>query len=293
MLKQRVITAVVLLAILLPALFYQTPTPFCAVALVLIAAGGWEWGRLNGFGQTGSVLLAALCFLACSAFWYLGLLTRPLPVVWAVTGAVWVLAGGWLLRRGVVGWPLIPAPVRLIGGLLALCLTWLAVAQARVIGVQFLLSVLLLVWVADIAAYFAGRTLGGRFSRGKLAPSISPGKSWEGVWGGMIGVALLSLAWTGLGTSAALKGSWHDALAAETLYSRLVALHGVPMMLLAVLFLTAMSVVGDLVESLIKRSAGVKDSSSLLPGHGGVLDRVDALLPAVPLAMMLASFRPF
>ncbi len=293
MLKQRVITAVVLLAILLPALFYQTPTPFCAVALVLIAAGGWEWGRLNGFGQTGSVVLAVLCFLICSAFWYAGLLTRPLPVVWAVTGAVWVLAGAWLLRRGVAGWPLIPAPVRLIGGLLALCLTWLAVAQARAIGVQFLLSVLLLVWVADISAYFAGRALGGRFSRGKLAPSISPGKSWEGVWGGMLGVVLLSLVWVGLGAPASSPGSWHDALAAETLYSRLVALHGVPMMLLAVLFLTAMSVVGDLVESLIKRSAGVKDSSGLLPGHGGVLDRVDALLPAVPLAMMLASVQPF
>ncbi len=293
MLKQRVITAVVLLAILLPALFYRTPTPFCAVALVLIAAGGWEWGRLNGFGQAGSVILAVLCFLLCSAFWYAGLLTQPLPVVWAVTGAVWVLAGGWLLRRGVVGWPRIPAPVRLIGGLLALCLTWLAVAQARAIGVQFLLSVLLLVWVADISAYFAGRALGGRFSRGKLAPSISPGKSWEGVWGGMLGVVLLSLVWVGLGAPVSSPGNWHDALAAETLYSRLVALHGVPMMLLAVLFLTAMSVVGDLVESLIKRSAGVKDSSGLLPGHGGVLDRVDALLPAVPLAMMLASFQPF
>jgi phosphatidate cytidylyltransferase len=275
MLKQRVITAMVLLAILLPALFYKTPTPFCAVALLLIAAGAWEWGRLNALGALGSIALVAACVLACGLSWYGGLLEKSLALLWAAAGAGWVLAGGWLLRNGVVGWPRIPKALRLLGGLLVLWLAWLAVAQARVIGVQFLLSVLLLVWVADIFAYFAGRTFGGRFSKGKLAPSISPGKSWEGVWGGMAGVVLLSLAWGFLG--------------GETLYSGLAQRHGIAMMLLAVVFLAAMSVVGDLVESLVKRSAGVKDSSGLLPGHGGVLDRVDALLPTLPLAMMLAT----
>ena len=275
MLKQRVITALVLLAMLLPALFYRTPTPFCLLALVLIAAGAWEWGRLNALGQMASVALALLCVLACTLSWYGGLLEKPLPVLWATAGAAWVLAGGWLLRSGVAGWPRIPKPVRLAGGLLALWLAWLAIARARVVGVEYLLSILLLVWVADIFAYFAGRALGGRFSKNKLAPSISPGKSWEGVWGGMAGVVALSLAWTFLG--------------GETLYSRLAERHGLAVMVLAVVFLAAMSVVGDLVESLVKRSAGVKDSSGLLPGHGGVLDRVDALLPTLPLAMMLAS----
>ena len=287
MLKQRVITAVVLLAILLPALFYKTPFPFCALALLLIAAGAWEWGRLNKIGQAGSFALAFACVLACAAAWYAGLLERPLPVLWAAAGAIWVLAGGWLLRSGVAGWPRIPKGLRLAGGLAALWLAWLAVAQARVIGVPFLLSVLLLVWVADISAYFAGRALGGKFSKGKLAPSISPGKSWEGVWGGMAGVVILSLAWVYLGAANAVADG--GFLKGETLYSRLVAHHGLAVMVLAVVFLAAMSVVGDLVESLIKRSAGVKDSSGLLPGHGGVLDRVDALLPALPLAMMLAS----
>lgn len=281
MLKQRVITAIVLLAILLPALFYQTPVPFSVVALALMAAGAWEWGRLNALGQGGSVGLAALCVLACGLSWYGGLLDKPLPLLWAAAGAAWVLAGAWLLRNGVAGWPRIPTAVRLVGGLLALWLAWLAVAQARVIGVNFLLSVLLLVWVADIFAYFAGRTFGGKFSKGKLAPSISPGKSWEGVWGGMAGVVALSLAWVTLGASGAGAG--------QTLYARLMERHGIMVMLLAVVFLAAMSVVGDLVESLIKRSAGVKDSSALLPGHGGVLDRVDALLPTLPLAMMLAT----
>jgi phosphatidate cytidylyltransferase len=278
MLKQRVITAIVLLAILLPALFYPTPQPFCAVALLLIAAGAWEWGRLNGYGQGASVGLGLVCVVACALSWYGGLLEKPLPLLWAVAGAAWVLAGGWLLRSGVAGWPRIPKGLRLVGGLVALWLAWLAVAQARVIGINFLLSALLLVWVADIFAYFAGRAFGGRFSKGKLAPAISPGKSWEGVWGGMAGVVALSLAWVYAGARE------------PTLYSWLADHHGIVVMLLAVIFLAAMSVVGDLVESLIKRSAGVKDSSGLLPGHGGVLDRVDAILPTLPLAMMLVTF---
>ncbi|NMM09250.1 MAG: phosphatidate cytidylyltransferase [Polaromonas sp.] len=285
MLKQRVITAIVLLAILLPALFYKTPVPFCTVALLLIAAGAWEWGRLNTLGQFGSIGLALVCVLVCGLSWYAGLLVKTLPTLWAVAGAGWVLVGGWLLRNGVLGWPRIPKVLRILGGLVALWLAWLAVAQARVIGVPFLLSVLLLVWVADIFAYFAGRTFGGRFSKGKLAPSISPGKSWEGVWGGMVGVVVLSLFWVWAGDVSA--GGF---LAEPTLFSRLTQLHGVAMMLLVILFLTAMSVVGDLVESLIKRSAGVKDSSGLLPGHGGILDRVDALLPTLPLVMMLVTF---
>lgn len=276
MLKQRVITAIVLLAILLPALFYKTPVPFCALALLMIAAGAWEWGRLNAFGQAGSLGLAALCVLACGLSWQGGLLEKPLPLLWAVAGAAWVLAGAWLLKSGVAGWPRIPRALRLAGGLAALWLAWLAIARARVMGIEFLLSVLVLVWVADIFAYFAGRAFGGRFSKGKLAPSISPGKSWEGVWGGMAGVVALSLAWFFWG--------------GETLYSQLAQRHGLALMLLAIIFLAAMSVVGDLVESLVKRSAGVKDSSGLLPGHGGVLDRVDALLPTLPLAMMLVSF---
>jgi phosphatidate cytidylyltransferase len=196
---------------------------------------------------------------------------------------LWVLAGAGLLRLGVAGWPRIPQPVRLGGGVLALWLAWLAVGQAKVIGVNFLLSVLVLVWVADIFAYFAGRTFGLKFTSNKLAPSISPGKSWEGVWGGMAGVLVLALAWAAADISSNAP--------VPSLYARLAA-HGWWLLVIAAMFLAAMSVVGDLVESLIKRSAGVKDSSNLLPGHGGVLDRVDALLPTLPLAMMLATLGP-
>lgn len=281
MLKQRVITAIVLLAILLPALFYPSPVPFCAVALVMIAAAGWEWGRLNGLQNTWSVLLAGVCVALCGAAWQAGWLVQPLPMLWLVTGAAWVLGGAFLLRAGVAGWPRIPRTVRLVGGVLGLSLAWLAMAQARVVGINFLLSVLLLVWVADIFAYFAGRTFGLKFTKSKLAPAISPGKSWEGVWGGMAGVVVLALVWV-----------WADktfAPAVPSFYSQLASRHML-LLLVSVVFMGGMSVVGDLVESLIKRSAGAKDSSRLLPGHGGVLDRIDALLPTLPLAMMLVSF---
>jgi phosphatidate cytidylyltransferase len=194
--------------------------------------------------------------------------------------AFWVLAGSWLLYRGVTVWVRIPVAVRLLAGWLLLLAAWMALAQARIIGINFLLSSMALVWMADISAYFAGKAWGGRFSRSKLAPSISPGKSWEGVWGGMAGVVLVAFVWR-----------WVDQavpFANPSLFSHLAG-RSLWFMVLAVLFMAAMSVVGDLIESLIKRSAGVKDSSHLLPGHGGVLDRVDALLPTLPLAMLLYS----
>lgn len=280
MLKQRVITAVVLLLVLLPALFYPSPWPFSVVALVLISLAAWEWARLNGFAATGAVFAGATCLLLCLLAWWMGMLTTPFPhkAIWLFAGAFWVLAGAWLLHSGIAGWGILNGSFRLVAGIVVLVLAWIAVCQARVVGIQFLLSILLLVWVADIFAYFAGRTFGGRFSRQKLAPSISPGKSWEGVWGGMAGVVVLAFLWIFL--EAATPG-WGPSI-----YSHLAG-RGWWFLLLAVLFLASMSVVGDLLESLVKRSAGVKDSSGLLPGHGGVLDRVDALLPTVPLAMML------
>jgi len=280
MLKQRIITALVLLAILMPALFWPTPQPFIALVLLLLTAGAWEWGRLNGLSQGASVAAALVCLLVCLASWALGAVEQPLPRLWLLAGGLWVLLGALLLRAGVDGWSRLPRALRVVGGIAALWLAWLAVAQARTIGVNFLLSVLVLVWVADIGAYFAGRAFGLRFTRTRLAASISPGKSWEGVWGGMAGVLVLAVAWT-----------LFDAASAQpvpSLYSLMVA-QGWGLMVLASVFMAAMSVVGDLVESLVKRSAGAKDSSGLLPGHGGVLDRVDALLPTLPLALMLAS----
>ncbi len=280
MLKQRVLTALAMLAILLPALLYPTPWPFCLLALVFMAAGAWEWGRLNGLEARGAIWVSCQFVMLAAMTWYLGLLERQLTTLWIIASGLWVLVGAWLLKTGVSGWSTIPSGLRRMGGVLALWLAWLAVSQARIMGINFLMSVLLLVWAADIFAYFVGRALGGKFTSRKLAASISPGKSWEGVWGGVAGVLLLAFAWV------QADAYWQNAVA--SLYTRLWSQHMV-LMLMALLFLTAMSVVGDLVESLIKRSAGVKDSSGLLPGHGGVLDRIDALLPTLPMAMMLVA----
>ncbi len=281
MLKQRIVTALVLLALLLPALFYREPEPFLLLALVFIAAGGWEWGRMNGLGMAWSLLAGGVCCAACGWMWLAGLPGQLLPRLWLFAGGAWVLLGALVLKAGVVAWTQHARALRLSFGLAALCLTWLAVAQAKFIGTNFLLSTLALVWVADIAAYFSGRALGGRFTRSKLAASISPGKSWEGVWGGMAGVVVLAFGWryADLATGSVVP----------SLYTH-VAARGWIMLLIAAVFMAAMSVVGDLIESLVKRSAGIKDSSALLPGHGGVLDRVDALLPTLPLALMLYSY---
>jgi phosphatidate cytidylyltransferase len=280
MLKQRIITALVLLAILLPAMFYGSAVPFGWVTLVLLAGAAWEWAHLNAYGSAAALASGAGCALLCAGSWFLGLPSAGLGPFWLLIGSFWVLSSAWVLRAGAPAWLALPAALRLLGGTLLLWAAWLAVMQARLTGINFLLSVLVLVWAADIGAYFSGRALGGKFFANKLAPSVSPGKTWEGVVGGAIAVWLVALVW--------IYADAHGVPDSASVYSRLWDM-GAPLLLLGLVFLTAMSVVGDLVESLFKRAAGVKDSSKLLPGHGGVLDRVDALLPTLPLALMLVS----
>lgn len=273
MLKQRIITALVLLGVLLPALFARAPEPFMALTVLLITAAGWEWVRLNGGGMGAAISLALVLGGACAVTWGAGWgLHAPLLLWWFAMG-VWVLGGAWALKRGAVGWGLLPQGLRWVIGLVALWLAWLAMAGARAQGINFILSVFTLVWVSDVAAYFGGRAFGRR----KLALAISPGKSWEGVWCGMLGVLLLAALWMHMDRT--------HAFDSPSLYTQLYARQGLTGLLLVCVFLTAMGVVGDLVESLVKRHAGAKDSSGLLPGHGGVLDRVDALLPVFPLAL--------
>lgn len=278
MLKQRVITALALLAVLLPALFSANKQYFMGLSLLMISAGAWEWGRLNGRCDAAAVAGGVLCLLAGVFAFDQGWGLHVPAALWQFTGAAWVLLGVWMLRLGVAGWGRSHAVLRWLVGLVFLLVAWLALVQAHRIGVNFLLSVLVLVWAADVVAYFAGRGLGGRFFSVKLAPSISPGKTWEGALGGLVGVLLIATVWI-------VWDLRHPELE-SSLHTRLWR-QGAVMALPAWAFLTAMSVVGDLVESLVKRSAGAKDSSGLLPGHGGVLDRVDALLPTLPLAMML------
>jgi len=276
MLKQRIVTALVLLAVMLPALWYPSTEPFALLTLVLIVAAGWEWARLNGLRETHARLVGAGLGLALGGAWYLGGLVQDLRFLWLSVAPFWVLLAASMLRRGVSGWARWSSVLRLWGGLFLIACAWLALVQARSLGLAFLLSVLTLVWMADIAAYFGGKAFGRR----KLAPTISPGKSWEGVFSGWVGVVLLAGVWLWLDA--------HGYTDQPSLFTRLW--DGGPWFAaMGLLCLAGMSVVGDLVESLVKRSAGMKDSSQLLPGHGGVLDRVDALLPVLPLAMMFAT----
>ena len=276
MLKQRVITALALMAVLLPALFARQAWPFALLSLLLMAAAGWEWGRLNG-ARALAIPMGALLALACFAALWAGWSDAPPSLVWWLATLVWVLGGAFALRGGPAAWPHLPALSRCVIGLALLWTAWLALAAAKTIGINFILSVFCLVWAADIAAYFGGRAFGKR----KLAPAISPGKSWEGVWSGMLGALLLAAAWLWLDAAFAMDSA--------SLYTLVYRRLGFGLLLLVTVFLSAMSVVGDLFESLVKRSAGAKDSSGLLPGHGGVLDRVDALLPVFPIALAMIS----
>jgi phosphatidate cytidylyltransferase len=300
MLKQRVITALALMAILLPALWAEPLWPFALLSLAFIAAAGWEWSRLNGApgwrAWALGVAVAGAC-LGLAQQWQLPVLQPMAPMntvhqhvmgealagfvvparLWWVALALWVLGGAAMLRWGGAFWSRILMPVRLLLGVLLLVMAWSALAEAKLQGLNFLLSIMCLVWVADIGAYFGGRSFGRR----KLAPSISPGKSWEGVVAGALATSLLSVGW--------IQVERLISVDSPSLYSYLLMGLGPVGLMLSVWFLTAMSVVGDLFESLIKRQAGQKDSSALLPGHGGVLDRIDALLPVLPLALALTT----
>ena len=278
MLRQRVITALVLLALLLPALFAASPVPFALLTLAFAAAAGWEWGRLNGAGALEALGHGLLVAVAGLGLAWLRLSPDQQAMVWRVAAASWLIGGALALRAGPAGWPRVPRSLRWPIGVALLAASWGAIAQARVVGVNFLLSVLCTVWAADIAAYFGGRAFGSR----KLAPTISPGKTWEGVASGLLGVAALALAWL------AFEPMWR--LDSASVFRLLLQRLGAAGLVCAVVLLAALSVIGDLFESLVKRAAGTKDSSRLLPGHGGVLDRIDALLPVLPAALALISF---
>ncbi len=267
MLKTRVITAAILLALLLPILFFMPALTWAGVTLLLLATGGWEWARMVKLKQP--LLLAALILvlgLACLGLRQTGVWSvTTSTVIYALATIFWLLVAPlWMKRkRDLLRWYAM-APFVLLSA-------WLALVEARAQGIAFMLTLMLLVWLADIGAYFAGK----RFGKHKLAPAISPGKTWEGVAGGLLAGLALSL-WLGL-----------SAAGVDSYFGHLAPRLGPAGLILAVVMLVALSIVGDLFESLLKRQAGVKDSSGLLPGHGGVLDRIDALLPVLPVAMLL------
>lgn len=270
MLKTRVITAVALLAVLLPALFLLPARAWALLTLVAISAAAWEWGRLCGFARGGAVTLAALTGASGAVLLFLPQGEAAGQWMLYTAAVLWVLAvPAWLRWRERVP---VGALLALLGWLFLLA-CWYAVWKLRELGALYLLLLMITVWVADIAAYFAGKA----FGRHKLAPAISPGKTWEGVAGAVIGVQAYALVLMLV------------AAAAPNYFASLSSTLGIAGTMVAALLLTGISVVGDLFESLLKRRVGLKDSSNLLPGHGGVLDRIDALVSTLPVALALAA----
>jgi phosphatidate cytidylyltransferase len=269
-LKQRVITAVVLLALLVGALAWST-IAFELLATAIVAAALGEWMQLVGWPRrpavAGAAVFGAVLFVVALVMpQWVGQVLLPLSLLATI---VWAALAVLLLQPDAMAVRM-PRGVATALALLMMSAAWVALVHFLLEGVVVLLSVLVIVWVADTAAYFAGRAFGKR----KLAPHISPGKTWAGVVGAVvavIGVAVIALL---------------VAPGAALLSNRLLAALGVvgAVLLGAIVLL---SVVGDLFESLLKRQAGVKDSSHLLPGHGGFYDRIDALLPTLPLAALL------
>lgn len=276
MLLHRILTALVLLALLVPALWFSDSRPLGVLSLMMLAAGGWEWARLNGWQGMAAWNLGVTIVAIGLVAWQSGWIEHAPAGLWWLATALWVLGGADALRRGPQAWPLMSPLVRRWLGLVLLSVAWLALMSARHRGLNFLLSSLCIVWMADIAAYFGGRAFGRR----KLAITISPGKSWEGVWSGLVGVWLLGWVWM------SFEMSWFADQG--SIFSLLLQHWGWGGWLAGSAALCGLGVAGDLLESLVKRAAGAKDSSQLLPGHGGVLDRVDALLPVLPAVMALA-----
>ena len=261
MLKQRILTALILIPLVVWAVL-QLPTHWFAVLLaVLVLMGAWEWSNLAGLDapMARSLYVSLLALALWLAWWWHA---QPLAQgVLALACVGWVLALAWIGRpdfaraqrlfKAVVGfWVLVPA--------------WLGLVLLHGHpgpGPQLVLFLMVLIWVADSGAYFAGR----RWGHTKLAPRVSPGKTWEGVYGALAACALV-----------ALLGAWWMEGSVRELISFLL------ICLVTILF----SIAGDLLESLMKRQRGIKDSGRLLPGHGGVLDRVDSLTAAAPVFVL-------
>jgi phosphatidate cytidylyltransferase len=271
----RVLTALALLPVILGLLFFASPAAWALFALLLALLACWEWSRMCGFTPGAQAAYLAASGAIGAYVWLMA--QRYVPgnfaalalTAFIIAAFFWIIGAPlWLARLARPN-----SSMRAVAGWLVAWPTWFALVVLRETSPWILLAIAALVWVADIAAYFAGKG----FGRHKLAPAISPGKTWEGVAGGLAGVAIYGLV-LGLAT----RGH-------ETPLGPVFA-PGLPPAILVMLLLAGISVVGDLFESWMKRGAGLKDSSQLLPGHGGVLDRIDALTAALPIAALALFF---
>jgi phosphatidate cytidylyltransferase len=276
MLKTRVLTAIVLLAVLLPVLYLRNFAAFAVVATMFFGAAIWECFRLFNPGPAQRALLVSLVWTAAFAYGFFVAGQRNLLFWFGISVLIWALRFAPSLKIGLP--PLASGGNTLLSITYAIAIVGCFAAIIALFNYSpvYLLSVMALVWIADIGAYFSGKAFGKR----KLAPSISPGKSWEGAIGGCVAVVVL----------AAASVLFGGAALADTFAVRVQASLGWAALFAILVLIVAASVVGDLFESQLKRRAGLKDSSKLLPGHGGVLDRIDALIPVLPLAALIGHW---
>lgn len=264
MLKARILTAVIMVCLFLAALFYLSAIFWMALLLALTVAGALEWTRLAKFSLNHSIIYLLFTVLLAGELLFVlsdAVVTDPYTssFLWIYVASLvfWALPASFFLKSKR---PISSPALLALTGWLVLLPTCLALYQLRAIDPLLLLGFMSTIWISDTAAYFSGRAWG----KHKLAPSISPGKTWEGVAGALVAVLIYALIWS--------YGAGDEA------YVRFL----VPLLLL----LAAMGIIGDLFESLMKRHAGVKDSGTILPGHGGILDRIDALTSTLPTAAL-------
>ena len=275
MLRTRIITAMVLIPAVLAALFLLPSKAWGFVALAIILVAAYEWARLvalprwlDNLFMFVVLIVGAQLMLSPAAEFDRGWPSGIVYVICGIASLFWIfIAPPWVIAR----WPTQAKIPMMVVGVVVLLGAWMALVQLQAHSPWLVLAAMAIVWIADTAAYFTGRKLG----RHKLAPVVSPGKSWEGVYGAWVAVAIY--AWV-LSRFAADAGFRFD-----------VTPLAIAMWMLFAVALAFVSVVGDLFESLLKRHAGVKDSGALLPGHGGVLDRTDALLAAMPIVAVAAQ----
>lgn len=278
MLKTRIITALILVTVFMTALFFLPSIGWLSFSTLIAALAAWEWGALIGlrksarvlFGATVAIVLIVTALVFPSAVGLVSYSTDsatalgqwfyyPATTFWLLIVPLW-MKSRWRIGSTSVG----------IGiGLIVILPTWLALLQIKQAGEFVLLAIMATVWLADIAAYFTGR----RFGRHKLAPAVSPGKTWEGAIGGAMAVVLYGFM---------LASALPPALASRS-----------ALLFVVLIGFTAISILGDLFESLLKRQAGLKDSSGILPGHGGVLDRIDSLTSTLPIAALVWQYFSF
>ncbi len=262
MLKQRVLTALFLAPCVLGSIYFLSTTAVAVILGLIILIGAWEWVGLSGFDSI-QIKVAYISVMAILMIFCYPLITTSLLIIFLSIACLW-----WFFCLLVIissqMKEVLPSQNKhlfLLIGLLILIPSWMSLLYLHghpSLGSEWVLFLLVLIWTADIGAYFAGRTLGRR----KLADKISPGKSWEGVIGGLVAVLIMSL----------------------LLLPYLISTEEIPTILILLCLITVMfSVLGDLAESVVKRIAGKKDSGHILPGHGGVMDRIDSLTAASPI----------